>query len=209
MTTLTSSPVTPIFDVTQLPNRHKWTRAEVRRSYDTGVLAPDDRFELLFGELVRKMGMKGPHATVVVLLQGALLQIFGAGYVARFQLPFLVTDDAGLESEPEPDAAIVLGQPRDFVAEHPSQAVLIVEVSDATLAFDLGAKASLYAQAGVVDYWVIDIPNRLVHVHRTPLISPALPNGAGYQTVTRLTENDLISPLASPQNSFSVAEILP
>lgn len=205
MTTSIASTVTPIFDVTQLPNRHKWTRAEVQHFYDAGVFTTDDRYELLFGELVTNMGMKGPHATVVVLLQGALLQIFGAGYVARFQLPFVVAD----ESEPEPDAAIVPGQPRDFVRDHPTQAALIVEISDATLAFDLGAKSSLYAQAGVEDYWVIDINNRLIHVHRQPLASASLPNGYGYQTVTRLTENDQISPLAAPGNSFSVAEILP
>ena len=205
MTTLELPIIEPLYDVMQLPNRHKWTRAEVQRFSDAGVFTDRDGYELLFGELVTKVGMKGPHATVVVLLQGALLQIFGAGYVARFQLPFVVAD----ESEPEPDAAIVTGQARDFLVNHPTQAALIVEISDATLAFDLGAKASLYARAGVADYWVIDINSRLIHVHRTPLISPALPNGAGYQTVSRLTETNTISPLAAPGNSFLVAEILP
>lgn len=205
MTTLELPTIEPLYDVFQLPNRHKWTRAEVQRMSDAGLFPSNERYELLFGELVKKMGMKGPHATVVVLLQGALLQIFGTGYQARFQLPFVADD----ESEPEPDAAIVVGGPRDFVQGHPTQAALVVEVSDATLAFDLGAKASLYAQAGVEDYWVVDIPHRLVYVHRTPQISPSLPGGAGYQTVSRLIETDRITPLAAPQNSFSVAEILP
>lgn len=220
MTTRLSVPVAPpsvappsvaapsvalLHDVTQLPNRHKWTRAEVRRFYETGALSPDDRLELLFGELVTKMGMNEPHAGVLLLLDAMLRTIFGVGFVLRVQLPFV----AGDESEPEPDVAVVAGNLRDAFAQHPTQAALIVEVSDATLAFDLGAKASLYAQAGIEDYWVIDINNRLLYVHRQPLISPALPGGSGYQVVSRLTENDSISPLVAPGNSFSVAEILP
>jgi Uma2 family endonuclease len=205
MATLELPTIEPIYDVTQLPNRHKWTRAEVSRFYDAGVFTPNDRYELLFGDLVKKMGMNEPHAGVLLLLDAMLRTIFGVGYFIRAQLPFIADD----ESEPEPDFAVITGTLRDAFAGHPSQAILIVEVSDATLSYDLGAKSSLYAQAGVEDYWVVDIPHRLVHVHRRPIASASLPNGYGYQTITRLTETDSISPLAAPQNSFQVAEILP
>ncbi len=205
MTTLELPTIEPLYDVIQLPNRHKWTRAEVQRMGEAGLFPSDERYELLFGELVKKMGMKRPHAGVLLLLDAMLRAIFGVGWVLRVQLPFVADD----QSEPEPDVAVVEGSVNDAFAEHPRQAALIVEISDSTLAFDLGAKAALYAQSGVEDYWVIDINHRLIYIHRTPVISPALPGGAGYQTVTRLTENDQITPLAAPQNSFSVADILP
>lgn len=205
MTTLELPTIEPLYDVIQLPNRHKWTRAEVRRMSEAGLFPNDERYELLFGELVKKMGMKRPHAGVLLLLDALLRAIFGNGWVLRVQLPFIADD----ESEPEPDMAVIEGSVSDAFAEHPRQAALIVEVSDSTLAFDLGAKAALYAQSGVEDYWVIAINHRLVYVHRTPVISPALPGGAGYQTTIRLTENDQITPLSAPQNPFSVADILP
>lgn len=186
-------------------SRKKWTRAEVRRLYDLGALTPHDRLELLNGELVEKMGMKEPHAGVFLLLDIVLRAIFGVSFVFRVQLPFAIGD----HSEPEPDIAVIAGNARDAFNGHPSQAALIIEISDSTLVYDLGGKAALYAQAGVEDYWVVDINNRLVYVHRSPVASPALPGGYGYQTVTRLTETDRISPLAAPQSSFSVAEILP
>ncbi|HEX8463508.1 MAG TPA: Uma2 family endonuclease, partial [Abditibacterium sp.] len=172
MATLELPTIEPIYDVTQLPNRHKWTRAEVSRFYDAGVFTPNDRYELLFGDLVKKMGMNEPHAGVLLLLDAMLRTIFGVGYFIRAQLPFIADD----ESEPEPDFAVITGTLRDAFAGHPSQAILIVEVSDATLSYDLGAKSSLYAQAGVEDYWVVDIPHRLVHVHRRPIASASLPN---------------------------------
>ena len=149
--------------------------------------------------------MKGPHAVVVTLLNGALIRTFGAGYVVRIQLPMAVSQN----SEPEPDGLVVEGQPRDFLADHPTTAALVVEVSDSTLAADLGVKVALYTQAQATEYWVIDINARLLHVYRAPIASPALPNGYGYQTVSLLTETDSVSPLAAPQSSIRVADLLP
>ena len=147
--------VEPIYDAMLLPNRVKWTRAEFAQLNDR-----DERYELIQGELVKKMGMTAPHAVVVTLLNGALTQIFGTGYAIRIQLPMAVSDT----SEPEPDALVVEGKPRDFLADHPTTAALVVEVSDSTLASDLGVKVALYAEANAAEYWVIDINARLLHV---------------------------------------------
>ena len=191
--------VEPIYDAMLLPNRRKWTRAEFALLNDEG-----ERWELIQGELVKKMGMNGPHAVVVTLLNGALTQIFKEGYAIRIQLPMAVSES----SEPEPDALVVEGKPRDFIAGHPTTAALAIEVSDSTLATDLGVKVALYAQANVTEYWVIDINARLLHVHRTPIESSALPNGFGYRTVTLLTDSDSVSPLAAPQSAIAVADLL-
>ena len=194
------SVIEPIYDATRLPNRVKWTRAEFARLNDGG-----ERYELIEGELVKKMSMNGPHAVVVTLLNGALTQIFMVGFAVRMQLPMAVSDT----SEPEPDGLIVEGKPRDFLADHPTTAVLAVEVSDSTLATDLGVKVALYAQAGVTEYWVIDINARTLHVYRKPISSSALPNGYGYQNILLLSDTDSVSPLAAPQSSILIADLLP
>lgn len=205
MTTSTELLVEPIYDVTRLPGHTKWTRDLFHRAVDMGVFAPEDNLELIYGELIKKMGMNRSHAAVLLFVENALRAIFGDGFVVRNQLPFVAPD----ESEPEPDLAIVRGVLRDALATHPSSAELLVEISDTTLAQDLGTKSSLYAQAGVGDYWVVDINARIVHVHRTPIASSSLPNGYGYQTITRFLDTDSISPLAAPSHSIRVADILP
>ena len=63
-------------------------------------------------------------------------------------------------SEPEPDVSVVPGSWRDYDTDHPQSPVLVVEVADATLAFDRDDKASLYARAGVADYWIVNLPDR-------------------------------------------------
>ena len=199
LSTSNGSGVEPIYDATLLPNRRKWTRAQYALLDDGG-----ERYELINGELIKKTGMRGPHQVTIMLAQGALLRVFSAGFCVRIQLPMMVSDN----SEPEPDLAVVEGEARDHQAS-PQSALLVVEVSDATLATDLGVKVALYAQAQVPEYWVVDINARLLHVHRTPIAAPALPNGYGYQTVSLLTETDDVSPLAAPQNSIRVADLLP
>lgn len=193
------SRVEPIYDATQIPNRRKWTRAEFARLEDGG-----QNYELINGELIKKMGMNGPHANTILLLQTALLQVFGIGYMVRMQLPLVVSNI----SQPEPDAAITQGTPRDNPNDNPTSALLAVEVSDSTLATDLGAKVALYAQAEIPEYWVLDINARLLHVHRKPIASASLPNGFGYQTILLLTETDSVSPIASPNSLISIADLL-
>ena len=190
----------PIYDATLLPNRVKWTRAEFAQLNDR-----EERYELIQGELVKKMGMKGPYAVVVDLLNGALKQIFHTGFAVRIQSPMAVSET----SEPEPDSLVVEGKPRDFLVDHPTTAALVVEVSDSTLASDLGVKVALYAEANAAEYWVVDINARLLHVYRAPISSPALPNGYGFQTVTLLNDTDSVSPLAAPNSSIAVADLLP
>ena len=138
MTTLIEQPlgqisaIAPIYDATQIPNRRKWTREEFARLEDNGA-----RYELIEGELVKKMGLNGPHANTIFLLQTALLRVFGEDYMVRIQLPLVVNDS----SQPEPDASVVRGDPRDNPNDNSTSAVLTVEVSDSTLATDLGIES--------------------------------------------------------------------
>ncbi|MBI4572140.1 MAG: Uma2 family endonuclease [candidate division NC10 bacterium] len=103
-----------------------------------------------------------------VLTQDALRKAFGEGTHVRIQLP-LALDPS---SEPEPDVTVVRGSPRDYRDAHPSAALLVVEVADTTLSHDRDQKGSLYARAGVADYWIVNLVDQVLEVYRDPGPSP-------------------------------------
>ncbi len=198
-TTLASAPT---FEET---HRLKWTRDTFHRAWEMGLFG-EGRVELVYGEVIEIMSMSPPHALVLRLLRGALLQIYGIGpsYIVDSQMPFLAAN----ESQPEPDLAVYVGSPFNYEGTHPGEALLLVEVSDATLTYDLGTKARLYAQSGVPEYWVADLSAGLLHVHRSPLASPAFEGGYRYQSITRLTRADSV-PLPGTAASLLVGDVLP
>ena len=106
---------------------------------EAGVLAPGERAELIDGEVLAMTPQGSLHATAVVLVEEALRAAFAAGYVIRVQMP-LALDPS---SEPEPDVAVVRGSPRDYRDAHPTSALLVVEVANATLGYDRDQKGSL------------------------------------------------------------------
>jgi Uma2 family endonuclease len=138
--------------------------------------------------------------------QGDALRVaFGSGWVVRVQMPVALDD----ESEPEPDVAVCAGSPRDYVAGHPSRPVLLVEVAEASLAFDREHKGSLYARAHVPDYWIVNLVDRVVEVHREPTPSAEAPYGSRFGTRRSLGAGDGVSPLAAPRARIPVADLLP
>ncbi|HZL16712.1 MAG TPA: Uma2 family endonuclease [Polyangia bacterium] len=162
---------------------------------DVGILA-DDKVELLRGFIVRMSPQNARHAFVVQRLTRFLvLALADRGAVVRVQLPLALGED----SEPEPDAAVVPAG--DYRDEHPSTALLIVEVAGSSLANDLGEKARLYAAAGIAEYWVVDIEHDLVVIH-TDVVANV------YNRVTPCRSGDLLTPRAFPDVSVPVREIL-
>jgi Uma2 family endonuclease len=183
----------------------RWTRDEYERMVAAGIFAPDDRVELIDGEVIAMTPQGSAHATAVSLASEALRQAFGSGVVIRAQLPFAVSG----ESEPEPDIAVVAGSPRDFRDAHPGSALLIVEVADATLAYDRGTKASLYARAGVPDFWILNLVESALEVYRDRVVNSGARLGWHYRTTERLGPMDQISPLTRPSVSIRIADLLP
>ena len=190
-----------------IPGRHLWTREKYERATELGLLGPDDRVELIEGEIVQKMPQKSPHATAISLTLEALRFAFPVGFVVRPQLPLSVGDF----SEPEPDLAVVVGSLRDFRVAQPAaeNAVLVVEVSDSALLPDQTTKAGLYARAGIGEYWIVNLPERVLEVYRQPASMENTPLGYGYQQVTRLTETETVTPLAAPNAVVAVVDLLP
>jgi Uma2 family endonuclease len=121
--------------------------------------------ELVAGALLVREPEGGPHATAVGLVEDALREAFGRGFIVRAQNPIALDDD----SEPEPDVAVVPGQRRDYTRAHPAHPVLVVEVADASLPLDRAQKASLYARAGIADYWIVNLVDGVLASSPDPL----------------------------------------
>lgn len=183
----------------------RWTRLEYERLVDLGAFGPDDRLELLGGQLVVREPQGSHQATAVRLVARALRAAFGPGWVIEGQLPVSLDD----ESEPEPDVTVVAGGPRDFLASHPSRPALVVEVAPASLGLDRGEKASLYARARLDDYWIVNLVDHVLEVHRDPRIDAEAPYGWRYASALTLGHRDRVRPLAAPNAEIVVADLLP
>ena len=183
----------------------RWTRLEYERLVCLGAFGPGDHIELVAGTLLVREPQNSPHATAIGLAEEALRAAFGPGWHVRGQRPIALDD----ESEPEPDVAVVSGSIRDYAAAHPSQPVLLVEVADSSLAYDRGGKGSLYARARVPEYWIVNLIDRVVEVHREPRPDPAAALGWRYEHIRRLSEDEAVSPLGAPEARIPVADLLP
>ncbi|HLH23093.1 MAG TPA: Uma2 family endonuclease [Chloroflexota bacterium] len=183
----------------------RWTREEYERLADLGLLHPDERVELIEGEIVKVPPQLSRHATGVCLAGDALRAVFGEGYTVRVQLPLAL----GQYSEPEPDAAVVVGDVRDFVAAHPTSAVLVVEVSDTTLSFDRDAKGSLYAAAGIPEYWIVNLVDYWLEVYREPSAIPGARYGSGYRSRVIALPGENVDAPALAGSRVAVDDLLP
>ncbi len=187
------------------PTPRLWTREEYYKMADAGVFRPGERVELIGGRIVTMSPQNSPHATSLLLLHDTLRQIFSVGYVIRIQLPLDLTP----VSQPEPDIAVVSGSIRDYAKAHPTTAVLVVEIAESTLVFDRGEKASLYAGAGIPEYWIVNLRNQRLEVYRDPIPMTGESYGYGYRTRTQCAAGDTVTPLADPQSIIQVADLLP
>jgi Uma2 family endonuclease len=187
-----------------VPTR-KWTRTEYDRLVEAEILGPEDRIELLGGHMIVKEPQYSPHATSIRLVQRVLTATFGSGWDVRAQMPVALDE----ESEPEPDVSVVPGDPRDYRDAHPERPALIVEVALSRLRFDREHKGSLYARGGIADYWIVNIPDRSVEIYREPLPDGTAPFGWRYGRSITLGPEQRVSPLAAPDASVLVADLLP
>lgn len=195
-----SATATPQPEVDPDAGLHLWTRDEYHRIIEAGLLQ-DKRVELLDGRIWDMPPQMTPHAVSVGNTRRALEAAFGTDYFARDQLP-VVLDDG---SEPEPDVAIVPGVPNDYFPDHPhpAQVAVLVEISDSTLRDDRGKKARAYAKAGIADYWILNLVDRQLEIHRDPS-----PEGV-YQSIQILGPAKSAAPLKAPDAQIRVADLLP
>jgi Uma2 family endonuclease len=166
----------------------------------------DQRVQLIGGVILQEVvPMNPPHATAVRKTARAMDRLFVDGYEVRPQLPL----DLGPISEPHPDVAVVVGSVEDFATQHPTSAVLVIEVADSTIEADTHDKASLYAAGGIEDYWVVDLTRDQVVVFRSPRPEVGTKFGSHYGAVTAHGRDDTLTPLAAPTARVAVADLLP
>ena len=183
----------------------RWTRLEYERLVDLGAFGPGDRIELVGGDLLVREPQGSPHMTAIGLAEDALRAAFGAGWIIRTQGPIALDD----ESEPEPDVAVVSGSRRHYAAAHPTQPVLVVEVAESSLASDREWKGSLYARALVPEYWIVNLVDCELEVHRDarPAVEAAF--GWRFTQIRRLSSGETVTPLGAPEARIAVADLLP
>lgn len=161
--------------------------------------------ELINGMIYEASPLSDAHAHGIILANHALLSIFGwDAWTAQVQCPMRL----GRHSRPEPDVALIPANARQ-IKTHPASAALVVEVSQSTLAYDRGVKAPLYAAAGIPDYWIVNLIDRCVEVHRRPVTGATSVDGFRYGDVRLCTVGESIAPLAMPQVSIAVSDRLP
>ncbi len=191
-----STLIAPAVEFESVP-RKKWTRDECAQ---LGTILDLHEYELINGELIKKMGKNHPHSLALMLLVEWLRTIFPGRTVGQ-EIAIDVRPEDNPSSDPEPDA-VVLTKPYNELMPRPKPADvrLLVEVSDSTLAFDLKPKAALYARAEIVEYWVLDVANHRLIVHRRP-------QGGDYQDIKVYAESESVAPLAAPESPVVVASL--
>lgn len=188
--------------ISPAPTDFRWTREGYEELVEKGVFGPDDKIELLDGRLIsmapQHSAHSTAHSTAYYLCLRYLERVFPDGFMVRPQLPFTLDED----SVPEPDLAVVRGTPRDFSKQHPSEATLIVEVSDSSLRYDRGEKLAAYARAGIPEYWIVNLIERRIEIYRRP-------EGEGYAVSETYSEDQNIAPDGREATAATVAELLP
>jgi Uma2 family endonuclease len=183
----------------------RWRRLEYEQLIELGIFRGDERLELLGGNLLVREPQSDRHALAIELCHDALRAALGPDWRIRVQLPVALDD----ESEPEPDLSVVRGRPREVIYQSiPSRPALIVEIAESSLTFDRRDKGSLYARAGVADYWIVNLVARVLEVYREPAPADDAPSGWRYHEVTSLQSDAVVTPLAAPHARVAVANLL-
>ncbi len=182
----------------------RWRRVEYERLVELGVFT-GERLELLDGLLVVREPQGSLHASTVAQVARVLERAFGAGWHVRQHAP-LALDDA---SEPEPDVAVVSGEPAAYRAAHPGTAALVVEVADSSLRLDRRLKAALYARNRLPEYWIVNLTDATLEVARDPRPTPEAPESWRYAVVEVLRASASVSPLGAAGAVGPGCDLLP
>jgi Uma2 family endonuclease len=178
--------------------RWRFTVHDYHRMGEAGILHEDDRVELIEGELVEMTAIGTRHFSCVNRLNRLL--VMNVGYdeaIVSVQNPVRLNE----HTEPQPDLTVI--RPRDYRESlpMPEDVMLLIEVSDTTLAYDRGVKLPLYARAGIREVWIVDLPDETIERYTDP-------SGEGYRRADRLRRRQRLESISLPGLTPSVEEIL-
>jgi Uma2 family endonuclease len=167
---------------------------------EVGIFRPEERVELIKGELIDRPPIGHFHAG----LSGLLVESLGHRAQGRAIIWVQNPIQMGLHSEPQPDFALLRYRPDSYKRALPTPAdtLLVVEIADTTPRYDRAIKLPLYARHGIPEYWLISVPEQRIEVHLTPD-----PEQGRYLEVRTFTEG-LLAPACFPDLALDVAELL-
>jgi Uma2 family endonuclease len=197
MSPLLSSPTTR----DQGPRARRWTTDEYHRAAALGLFHPEECLELVDGEIIEKMPPDPPHSGSVGMTADVLARAFSlVDCCVRTENPVTLPNDG----EPQPDVAVVIGDHRRYTGRHPQPAdvLLLMEIADSSLAYDRETKGPLYAAAGIREYWILNLRERQLEVHRDP-------HDGEWVTAFIVPADGNLSPQSAPNSTVAVSDMLP
>ncbi len=183
----------------------RFSLARYQKMIEVGILTPEDKVELLENYVVLKIPRNPPHDGTVQLDTKLLAPLIPPGWGLRVQLTVVV-----LDSQPEPDFAVVRGGERTYLTRHPGAAdvSLVIEVADSSLLRDQRDKTRIYARGGIPVYWIVNLVDRQVEVYTQPSGPTALPSYGSEQIYQSGDHLPLILD-GTTVGTVAVADLLP
>ena len=186
--------------ILEYPQKHPISAEEYLRMGEAGVFAPEARLELIEGEILEMAPIGGPHVGRVIKLTRLFTERAGCRVDVSVQNSLVISD----RSVPQPDVVLLKRRSDEQIASLPTvpDVLLVVEVGDTSLSFDLRAKVPLYARCGIPEVWVIDLDERLVRIFREP-------RADGYGITLSAAVGQRIACAALPEAAIEVGELFP
>jgi Uma2 family endonuclease len=179
--------------------RWRWTLAEYLRLGETGIIGEDERVELIDGEIVCMAPIGDRHYPGTARAMTPFARRVPDACIVSVQGPLRL----GQGYEPMPDVVVLKPCADFYVHGHkPDDVLLVIEVADSSRDYDLNEKARLYAAALIPEYWVADLVEDTLVVHRQPTTN-------GYGSVQSLKRGQMLAPLAFPDWELAVEALLP
>jgi Uma2 family endonuclease len=186
------------------PRVRRWTRDEYYKLAEIGLF-DNQRVELIDGQVIEMSPIGAAHMMYVTIVGDILRMAFGSGYFIRTQGPL----DLGEASQPQPDISVIAGRAIDYRTVHPTTAALVVEVADTSVTYDRLTKASLYAKAGIGEYWIVSVGDNQLEVYRQPGPDAGAVYGFSYGERLILKATHTVTPQSGPEAAIAVSELLP
>lgn len=177
--------------------RLRFTPEQFHALAQAGLFNDNRRYELIEGDIIAMPPEGTDHAEAKSTAVEKLFERKGKGWHRRVESPLRLG-----ASEPIPDIAFVAGSPSDYRQQHPTTALLIIEIADSSLEYDRATKQQLYAAHGVQEYWILNLPERVLEVYREP-------SSDGYRRAQVYGVDDIVSPLLEPDWRIPVGELFP
>jgi Uma2 family endonuclease len=184
-------------DAASSPAPRLFTVDEYHRLIESGIIHEDEHVQLIEGIIVQTAPQKPSHARVLEGLTRSVVQSLAGRYRVRPQLPLTFID-----SEPEPGLAVAALTSGDLEEGHPRTALLVVEVSEGSLAYDRSVKARIYARAGIPEYWILNTKEACAEVCRDPH-----PAAGRYRTAFTVKSGETLTASTVPELELPVAAL--